>query len=276
MFQSNIPVHRLRNQITWHVVSDFDARGLRAPKFQHFTLPSLQAVKPTANCTCICVTVTRLKPSVLWCSLQSPFSLRSALSPRLVLRQQLSLIKCVRTLWEHLVLLWRWSNGTSISVAVCVAYCYFEQLLQSSGKMNSGFAFRDPSEPHFASSFSEEILTPQHFVGIQSRRKWDVEVQSLCPQKVVLLLTYGTHLNWSKLLNCMRTVCYTEAAESRLMDGWGLRARGFPPLLIWCFSLVCINGPIRMWVVYHDDPVITKNFHVKKVFWRTEKKLRRA
>jgi len=154
-FQSNIPVHRLRNQITWHVVSKFDAICLRAPKFQNFTLHSLGVVNPTAKCTCMCVADTRLKPSVLCCSLQSPFSLRSALSPCLVLRQQLSLIKCVRTLWEHLVLLWRWSNGTSISVAVCVAYCYFEQLLKSSGKMNSGFVFRDLSGPHFASSFSE-------------------------------------------------------------------------------------------------------------------------
>jgi len=95
-------------ELTWYVFSNFDARVLRAPKFQYFTFPSLRVVKPTAKCTCIYVTDTRLKPSVLCCSLQSPFSLRSALSPCLVLRQQLSLIKCVRTLWEHLVLLWRW------------------------------------------------------------------------------------------------------------------------------------------------------------------------
>jgi len=150
----NLAFKGLRNQITWHI-SKFDARGLRAPKFQNSTLPSLGVINPTVKCTCICVNDTRLKPSVLCCSLQSPFGLRSALSPCLVLRQQLSLIKCVRTLWEHLALLWRWSNGTSISVAVCVAYCYFEQLLKSSGKMNSGFVFRDPSEPHFASSFPE-------------------------------------------------------------------------------------------------------------------------
>lgn len=154
-FQLSIPVHRLRNQITWRVVSNFDARGLRTPICQCFTLPSLRVVKPTAKCTCICVTDTRLKSFVLCCSLQSPFSLRSALLPCLVLRQQLSLIKCVRTFWEHMVLLWRWSNGTSISVAVCLACCYLEQLLKSSGKMNSGFVSREPSEPHFASSFSE-------------------------------------------------------------------------------------------------------------------------
>ena len=70
-FQSNIPVHRLRNQRTWHVVSKFDARGLRAPKFQNFTLPSLGVVNLTAKCTYICVTGTRLKPSVLCCSLNA-------------------------------------------------------------------------------------------------------------------------------------------------------------------------------------------------------------
>lgn len=96
------------------------------------------------------------------------------------------------------------------------------------------------------------------------------------PLKVVLLFTYGRHLNCSKLLNCVRTVCYTVAADSRPMDGWGLRARGFPSLHIWYFSLVYINGPKRMWLAYRNDPLITKNVRVKRVLRRTEVKKKKT
>lgn len=89
------------------------------------------------------------------------------------------------------------------------------------------------------------------------------------PQKSSFIV-YIWHI--FKLLHFVRTVCYSEAAERRPMDGWGLRARGSPSLHIWSFSLVYIIGPQRMWLACHNDPVITKNVRVKKMFRRTEGK----